>query len=311
MIRRIIIALLIFILTAFIFSSPWKTYAYSSKNWGLLVAQEKSDEKEKEEEEDLSKGDFILLLTATDFMRKRIQDLLSWSIGYDVSTIARAKLVPTIKYIKAKPIKVPPDGRTVIFLLASVDDPQGLQNIEAVRADLSSIGRLPNSMLVDNGLWGDEVPNDGIYTLQTSIDKDITRGEKEISIAVSNKKGWLALGKTNIDVEKEPKILETKATPDKVRSGSGSVVTFTVRIENPGRIEDIKKVSIDLSPVKGKIVTMRNDGSGGDAKAGDNVFTYRSTIPSGVGEGEKKLIVKVANVVGGESTGELTLNVVK
>ncbi len=314
MMNKKIIRLIIIVFLIFSASYQVTTAYISDRTFedSLLLAQEKDkteEEKKEEEEKFLTKGDFILLITATDYMKEKIQKLLSWSIGYDVTKIGRAKLVPTIKYIKAEPIKAPPDGRTVIEVMASVDDPQGLQNIEVVRADLSSIGRLPNSILVDNGLWGDRIPNDGVYTIQTSIDPDIPKGVKEISVAVSNKKGWLTLGRTSLDVEKEPKILEAKAIPDRIRSDTETTVTFTVNVDNPGRIEDIKSVTINLFALGGKTVNMRNDGKEGDIKTRDNIFTYRMSVPAGISKGTKKLRVKVVNIVGGEAIGEIVLNI--
>ena len=305
--------LIIFLLLALAFSVPAK--AYGASFGSLAQAEDLSSEAPrsgaKEEEKELTKGDFALLLAATDYMKKKIQALLSWSVGYDATKIARTKLVPTIKYIRATPIKAPPDGRTIIQLIAYVDDPQGLQNIEYVSADLSNIGRLPNSILVDNGLWGDKIPNDGVYTLQTSVDQDIPKGSKEIPVAVSNKKGWLALGKTTLDVEKAPKILEAKALPEIVKAGKGQVVIFTVKVENPGRIEDIEKVYIYLGAIGMKLVEMRNDGKEGDRAAGDDIFTYRTKIPVGLSEGIKRIPVKVVNVIGGVAEDEIILTVSK
>ena len=111
------------------------------------------------------------------------------------------------------PIAAPPDNRTVISLKVKVNDPGGLANIRGVRADLSSIGKLPNMMLVDNGLWGDESANDGVFTLQTSVSRNVEKGTKNIAVAVSNKKGWVAIGKTDLNVETDPSVVETSAVP--------------------------------------------------------------------------------------------------
>ena len=313
--HKILILLIVFLLSL-TFSQGGKAYgtSFGSTYNSYLLTQATVDEEKQEEdkgEKELTKGDFILLLAATDYLKKKIQALLSWSVGYDVTKIARTKLVPTIKYIKAMPIKAPPDGRTIIQLIASVDDPQGLKNIEYVSANLSNIGRLPNSVLVDNGLWGDKIPNDGVYTLQTSVDQDIAMGPKEISVAVSNKKGWLTLSKTTLDVEKAPKILGSKASPERIKAGEEPVVTFTVKVENPGRIEDIKSANINLDAIGGKMVKMRNDGKEGDEAAGDDIFTYRAKIPAGLSEGIKRIPVKVINVIGGVAEDEIILTVVR
>lgn len=151
-------------------------------------------------EEVLSKGEALALISGADFVKKRIGDLFSWTIGYDINRVNRVKLVPSIIFIKATPKTLPPDGRTILEVSAAVEDPEGLYNISGVRADLSSIGKLQNTILVDNGLWGDKVPGDGIYTLQSNIDPAVKIGNKEIPVAAANKKGWVALSKTSIIV---------------------------------------------------------------------------------------------------------------
>ncbi|MFA4858404.1 MAG: hypothetical protein WC636_03910, partial [Candidatus Margulisiibacteriota bacterium] len=143
-----------------------------------------------EQKKYLTKGDAVAFLTASDFLKNKIGALLSWTIGYDISKVNRAKVVPVINYILAIPRKAPPDGRTIIELQASVDDPGGLVNIQGVRADLSEIGKLSNMMLVDNGLWGDAKAEDGIFTIQTNVSLSVSLGEKEVAVAVANQKGW-------------------------------------------------------------------------------------------------------------------------
>ena len=203
-------------------------------------------QKKASAEETMSQGDAVMLISATDFMKKKIGELLSWTIGYDVSRVNRVSLTPSINYVKAVPRKVPPDGRTVLELLTSVDDPGGLKNIAGVRADLSAIGRLPNTQLVDNGLYGDAEPDDGVYTLQTSVSPKVDLGSKDITVAVANKKGWLALAKTSLDVRKDPVIIEIRVQPEKALANGRTLVTITVKVDNPGRLEDIREVTADL-----------------------------------------------------------------
>ena len=152
----------------------------------------------------LTRGDMAIMLSATDFMKQKINDLFNIAAGYNLSQLNRATTAPIIRWIKATPQVVPADGRTVFNLMVSVDDPNGLAEIKDVRADISGVGKLSNMKLVDNGLWGDQRTQDGIFTLQSSVNPSIVAGQKEISIAVANKKGWLSLAKTEITVENKP-----------------------------------------------------------------------------------------------------------
>ncbi|MEE8637849.1 MAG: hypothetical protein V3T21_02275 [Candidatus Margulisiibacteriota bacterium] len=295
-ISKLVIAVLVII------SSFWLGH------W-LLVAPAYA-QKKAEAEEKLTKGEAVMYISATDFMKKKIGELLSWTIGYDISKVSRIKLTPTINYVMAIPKRVPPDGRTILEIVASVDNPGGLKNIAGVRADLSSIGRLPNTMLVDNGLFGDKKASDGIYTLQTSASPKIEHGVKEVPVAVANKKGWLALAKTTLDIRVNPVIIEARFAPDKARAGSSAPVTLTIRIDNPGRIEDLKKVTADLRSFGyTELALLRNDGRGGDAVAGDDIFTLRFVVPEFVSEGEYNIRVGASNLAGGYGFADVVLRV--
>src|SRR3989339_520944 len=124
----------------------------------------------------LTKGDAVNFVSATGFMKNKIGQLLSWTVGYDISKVNRVRLTPTVKYIRVTPRMVPPDGRTIFEIFAAVDDPGGIGNIQGVRAALSSVGRLSNSVLVDNGMFGDETAQDGIYSLQASVPSRTDQG---------------------------------------------------------------------------------------------------------------------------------------
>ena len=254
------------------------------------------------EEKTLTRGDVVDQISAADFMKEKIGQLLSWTVGYDVSKVNRASLVPIINYVKAMPKKVPPDGRTILVLTASVDDPGGLQNIGGVRGDLSTIGKFPNMMLVDNGLWGDEVPDDGIYTLQTNVDKGVETGNKEIAVAAVNKKGWLAVSRATVDVQKDPVITEVTLIPDQVTSGRPVLVNLQVKIDNPGRAEDLNQVVADLSAVGGGAVKTIPETAPG-------VYSLQFAAPAQLNPGSKKLIISAVNNAGGSASAIIQLEV--
>lgn len=247
------------------------------------------------QEKALTKGEVIEQLSAADFMKAKIGQLLSWTVGYDISKVNRASLVPTINYIKAEPKKVPPDNRTVLEITAGVDDPGGLRNIGGVRSDLSQIGKFPNMTMVDNGLWGDVKADDGIFTIQTNVNTGIVDGEKEITVAAVNKKGWLAVSRTKVDVFRNPEIVEYSLTPEKLSAGSSTVVKLEVKVENPGRLEDLEEVTADLSDLgKSRQVEMSMISGG--------VFTLEFEAPALPEGGSKRVIVVARNRAGGSSS---------
>lgn len=275
----------------------------------LMFTQPALAQKKAEADENLSKGDAIMLLSASDFVKQKIGELLSWTVGYDISRVNRVKLTPTINYVKVAPRKVPPDGRTILDIYASVDDPNGLINIAGVRADLSSIGRLPNTMLVDNGLYGDEKAGDGVFSLQTTVSPKINLGSKDIPVAVANKKGWLALAKTSLEVKKNPAILDIRLQPEKLLADGRSLATITVKVDNPGRLEDINSVSIDLSQLGlEKKVSFINGGEGGVIS---NTWVLQTMIAGTVPSGTYPAIIRVTNLFGGYAEQPISLTVVK
>jgi len=249
----------------------------------------------------LTKGEALERISAVDFVKRKVGNLLSWTIGYDESKVSRASLVPVINYVKAQPIRVPPDGRTVLELTASVDDPAGLQNISGVRADLSNIGKLPNMMLVDNGLWGDKKAGDGVYTLQSNVSPRVVEGEKEIPVAVANQNGWLALSKTSVDIEKSPAILEAYSEPKKVPADGLTKFLLWVNIENPGGAEGIKAATADLSPVGLEKTNLMH--------SGDGFFVVEAVLPTGLRRGKYKIPIEVLNLMGGQAKTTLELEV--
>ena len=204
---------------------------------------------------------------------------------------------------------VPPDGRTIFEIFAAVDDPGGIGNIQGVRADLSSVGRLSNSVLVDNGMFGDETAQDGIYSLQASVPSRTDLGAKEVAITVANKKGWLALAKANLDVEKDPTINKITLVPEKVKTGQETVITLSVDVENPGRARDIKEVTADLRALGYATLLLLQDDGKTETGNSHQAFSLQFTVPKTLDPGEYKVRVGVLNIYAGYTGKDITLKV--
>lgn len=258
----------------------------------------------------VTRAEIVEKLSATDFFKRKIGDLLNWGVGYDITKINRTNLAPTISLIQVVPPKAPPDDRTIVFVLAKVSDPSGPDSINGVRADLSSIGKLPNRILVDNGLWGDAKANDGIYTLQTSVGSGIPGGKKDIPVAVANRAGWVAVNNTDLNVQSNPIVSQGEAAPATINADGKNEVLLTVMIDNPGRQEDLKDVYIDLSAIGlDSNVKMWDDGTHGDLKAKDKIFSVIAVPKEGIIFGTKKLAVHASNLYGGAADGEIMLTI--
>jgi hypothetical protein len=260
----------------------------------------------------MTKGDVVQILANSEIVQKKIKELFSWTSGYDASKINRGRFTPTINFVKLIPRAVPPDDRTVFEVAASVDDPFGLTNIAGVRADLSSIGRLPNTALVDNGLYGDQQASDGVYTLQTSVAQTIPLGNRDIQITATNKKGWLALAKATVDVRKNPVIVSTRFVPEKALAADGSLVTMEVRIDNPGGVANVRSVVANFWPLGlSDRTVLWPSASEGEFNPDDKLWKVEFVLSAKVAAGMYKIPVEVTNLSGGVAVGSGVLMVVK
>jgi hypothetical protein len=124
-----------------------------------------------DEQKALTRGEAVMLISATDFMKKKIGELVSWTIGYDISKVNRVKLTPSINYVKAVPRRVPPDGRTILEIEASVDDPGGLGNIAGVLAK-TTLDIKKNPTIIRAEFTPDKVRADGksVTVLTVQVD---------------------------------------------------------------------------------------------------------------------------------------------
>ena len=252
-------------------------------------------------EKSMTRSEAIALLSKSQAVKKKESNLFNFNVGYDISKINRVRLMPIINFVRAEPKKAPPDGRTIVEVMASVTDPGGEKNISGVKADLSNLGKLASMTLVDTGLWGDAVAGDGIYTLQSTVNPEVSTGDKEITVTAANKKGWLALSKTSIAVQRDPAIVSATATPDRVAAGNYSFLV--VKIDNPGRIEDVSEVTVDLKEIGGDEIKL--------PFARDESFEQNVVVSSDTSPGTKRLEVKVKNLAGGETSGTIQLEVTR
>ena len=209
----------------------------------------------------VTKGAIIEEIASTKSIKEQVNKLYSWTIGYDISKRCIPQLTPIINYVLTTPDRVLPDGRTVVLLTTSITDPSGPRNISAVNADLSSIGKMSGMVLVDNGDWGDKVAGDGIFTLQANIAPNTSIGEKEIPVAVANKKGWKAVSRTMLTVEKNKNYLPLTVSPSSIKADGSNYLNISC--DTHGISQKINKVVADLSAFQsGKEIQLVKQGNG-------------------------------------------------
>ncbi len=108
-----------------------------------------------------------------------------------------------------------------------------------------------------------------------------------------------------------PKVLTTKADPDPgPRDGATNVVLTAFVLDHDN---DVTSVTIDLTDIGSSSgTTMYDDGdttNHGDAVPGDDIYSYKTTIPGTVADGVKSLFVEADDPDGPTGTNYLVMTV--
>ncbi|MEE9150397.1 MAG: Ig-like domain-containing protein, partial [Thermoplasmata archaeon] len=107
----------------------------------------------------------------------------------------------------------------------------------------------------------------------------------------------------------EPSFVKKRVTPNSVMTGESTEVLFTVEVNDPENL--IVSIIIDLSPIDGSSHQyMYDDGSHGDEDDGDNVYSFKATVPSDISEGDKSLSITLSYSEDGSIETSKTLYVI-
>ncbi len=105
-----------------------------------------------------------------------------------------------------------------------------------------------------------------------------------------------------------PRVIMLNATPGSINNNETDTVLFSSYVYSPD--DTISSVTINLTPIGGSATqTMYDDGTNGDAVAGDNIYSYRTTVPETVDTGLKKLTVTGTDSQSRTGNGDINLMV--
>jgi hypothetical protein len=105
-----------------------------------------------------------------------------------------------------------------------------------------------------------------------------------------------------------PQVLMPNAEPNSVSNNGTGTTLLTVHILDHN--DDVSTVVVDLSSIDGNSnQQMYDDGTNGDVTAGDNIYSYRVTVPDTVAAGDKSLLVTATDAQSntGTNTTKLTI----
>ena len=182
-----------------------------------------------------------------------------------------------------------------------------------VAADLSAIGGSASQQFFDDGTHGDVTAGDNTFSFNATVANGTTGGSKSLPFTITETSllGRTGTGSISLNVlaPTTPSGLGN-ANPNSLLPGETSVLTVTV---TPGAnpASSGLTVTADLSSIGGSASQLFFDdgASGGDAVAGNNVFTYTATVASLTTPGAKLLPFSISDAQGRSGNGSISLTI--
>ena len=179
-----------------------------------------------------------------------------------------------------------------------------------VTGNLSAIGGSATQTFFDNATNGDVTAGDNIFSFQATVAGGTTGGLKSLPMTIADAQA--RMGATNISLTVQAPSSPTvtgAANPSAVAQGAAVVLTGTV---NPGLVPNSTGLAVtgDLSMIGGSATQQFfDDGTNGDAVAGNNVFTFSTTVPAVTTTGAKTLPLSVTDAQTRSGSGSISLTV--
>lgn len=179
-----------------------------------------------------------------------------------------------------------------------------------VAADLSSIGGAANQPFFDDGSHGDATAADGVYSFSATVPFGTTAGSKLLTATIADAQlrtsnatiGLTVVAATNpsgIGLAAPATVAPTGATLLTVGVTGGSTPA------SAGLTVTANLGAIGGSPTQ----SFYDDGSHGDATAGDGVYSFNATVPFPNASGAKALPFTVADSLGRTGNGTIDVSV--
>jgi hypothetical protein len=223
-----------------------------------------------------------------------------------------AATVPLAVVGSAAPTTVAPGSATLVTARVTAATNPASTSI-GVTANLSALGGSKSQRLRDNGLNGDAVAGDGIYSFRQTVGSTISTGAKSVRILVNDGQRRSASATTSLTVGSAETSVSpfgnAAASPSSLLAGESSLLTVRVTA-GTGPASTGLTVSSDLSSLGlGASQAFNDAGQNGDAVAGDGTYSYRATVPGAAATGTRTLSARIADAQGRSSTAGFSLTV--
>ncbi|MDR3386641.1 MAG: S8 family serine peptidase [Rudaea sp.] len=202
------------------------------------------------------------------------------------------------------------DATTLIVVVTPATSPASTGI--TVATNLSAIGGSTTQPLYDDGTHGDAVAGDGVYSLATNIGAGTSVGSKTLPVSIADAQTRTASISIGLSIAASATGMSASggsANPSTLDIGSSTVLTATIA---PGTNPASTGVSAsaDLSSIGGSASQQfYDDGTHGDATAGDGVYSYQTTIAPGTAPGSKAITVTASDAQSRTSSTGIGLTV--
>ncbi|HEV7799337.1 MAG TPA: lamin tail domain-containing protein, partial [Pyrinomonadaceae bacterium] len=206
----------------------------------------------------------------------------------------------------ANPNAVPPGGSSLLTVSVTPGTAPVSTGI-TVTGNLSTIGGSATQQFFDNATNGDVTAGDNIFSYQATVTAGTSGGIKTLPVSIADAE--LRNGSTNISLTVQAFSVAGSANPGAVAQGASVILTGTVT-PALGPPSSVITVTGDLSSIGGSATQpFFDDGSNGDATAGNNVFTFQMVVPGPTTTGPRSLPLSAADAQARMAAGSISLTV--
>ena len=179
-----------------------------------------------------------------------------------------------------------------------------------VSADLTSIGGSATQAFLDDGANGDATAGDNVFSFNATVAPATAVGLKTLAASVADAQARTASANIALNVAAgAPLLASGGANPNSVLGGGSSLLTVAVT-PGTGPASTGITVTANLTSIGGSATqALLDNGTGGDATAGDGVYSFNATVGAATPVGLKTIAVSVADAQGRTATASISLNV--